>query len=234
MGNARTIKHVIYVGVILALLLCVTALSASAVIGIFTWDNWTHLWAQISIEEFERLIESWGTWGVLAAIGLMVVHSFIPFPAEFVAIANGMVYGTFWGAVITWSGAMLGAFLSFGLTRVLGQPFVYKMVSNRRVQTIDDWVACHGGKTLLLSRFIPVISFNLINYAAGLTRLSWWTFAWATGIGILPLTIIMVIMGDQMETLPWYAWGLLFMAGLVLWLLAHRLSKKPAGIDLDS
>ena len=163
----------------------------------------------------------------------MVVHSFIPFPAEFVAIANGMVYGSFWGTVITWAGAMLGAFLSFGLTRLLGQPFVYKMVSSRRVRVIDDWVTHHGGKTLLLGRFIPVISFNLINYAAGLTRLSWWTFAWATGIGILPLTIIMVIMGDQMETLPWYAWGLLFMAGLVLWLLAHRLSR-PAGIDLDS
>jgi len=220
-------------GVILALLLCITALSAAAMIGIFTWDNWTHLWAQISIEEFEHLIESWGAWGVFAAIGLMVVHSFIPFPAEFVAIANGMVYGSFWGTVITWAGAMLGAFLSFGLTRLLGQPFVSKMVSSRRVRAIDDWVTHHGGKTLLLSRFIPVISFNLINYAAGLTRLSWWTFAWATGIGILPLTIIMVIMGDQMETLPWYAWGLLFMAGLVLWLLAHRLSK-PAGIDLDS
>jgi len=29
-------------------------------------------------------------WGVIASILLMVAHSFIPFPAEFVAIANGM------------------------------------------------------------------------------------------------------------------------------------------------
>ena len=35
----------------------------------------------------------------------------------------------------------------------------------------------------LFSRFLPVISFNLINYAAGLTAISWWTFSWATGIG---------------------------------------------------
>lgn len=46
-------------------------------------------------------------------------YTFLPFPAEFVAIANGMVHGAFWGTVITWAGAMLGAFLSFGLTRLV-------------------------------------------------------------------------------------------------------------------
>ena len=232
MGNTRTLKHLLYVGLILALLISALFLSIAAMSGLFEWDSWTRLWARFSIEEFERLIESWGAWGVFAAIGLMIVHSFIPFPAEFVAIANGMIYGTLWGTIITWVGAMLGAFLSFGLTRMLGRPFVKKMLSNNRLQTVDDWVAHHGGKTLLLSRFIPVISFNLINYAAGLTRLSWWTFAWATGLGILPLTTIMVIMGDQMETLPWYAWGLLGAVGLALWLLAHHLSK-PKNRETD-
>ena len=41
-----------------------------------------------------------------------------------------------------------------------------------------------------------MISFNLINYAAGLTAISWWTFSWATGLGILPLTFLMVAGGD--------------------------------------
>ncbi|MDJ0957975.1 MAG: TVP38/TMEM64 family protein [Arenicellales bacterium] len=226
MGNARTLKQQFYIGLIFVLLLAVVFLSVAAISGLYGWDSWTRLWAQFSIEEFEHLIESWGPWGVFAAIGLMIVHSFVPFPAEFVAIANGMIYGTLWGTVITWVGAMLGAFLSFGLTRMFGRPFVNKMLSNKRLQTVDNWVAHHGGKTLLLSRFIPVISFNLINYAAGLTRLSWWTFAWATGLGILPLTTIMVIMGDQMDTLPWYAWVLLVAAGVALWILAHYLSKS--------
>lgn len=216
MGNARTLRFVLYAGLIAALLLSIVFVSVTAMGG---------LWAQTSIEEFEHLIESWGVWGVCAAIGLMVIHSFIPFPAEFVAIANGMVYGAFWGTVITWVGAMLGAFLSFGLTRVLGRPFVDKMLANTQRQTVDDWMANHGGGALLVSRFIPVISFNVINYAAGLTRLSWWTFAWATGLGILPLSTIMVIMGDQMGALPWYAWPSLGAVGLGLWLLAHRLSK---------
>jgi uncharacterized membrane protein YdjX (TVP38/TMEM64 family) len=225
MGNAWTRRRLLYAGLISALLFGIVFLIATAMGGLFQGDGWARLWAQASIEEFERLIESWGGWGVVAAIGLMVIHSFIPFPAEFVAIANGMVYGALWGTVITWVGAMLGAFLSFGLTRMLGRPFVEKMLAHRRWQTVDDWVANYGGRTLLLSRFVPVISFNVINYAAGLTRLSWWTFGWATGLGILPLTTIMVIMGDQMDALPWYVWCSLGAVGLALWPLAHRLSK---------
>ena len=56
---------------------------------------------------------------------------------------------------------------------------------------------------MLVSRFIPVIAFNLINYAAGLTRVSWWTFIWTTSIGILPLTILMAYLGARMMELSW-------------------------------
>jgi uncharacterized membrane protein YdjX (TVP38/TMEM64 family) len=63
-----------------------------------------------------NFIRSLGAWGPLGSIGLMTLHSFVPFPAELLTIANGMVFGSFWGVVITWSGAMLGAYASFGLT----------------------------------------------------------------------------------------------------------------------
>ncbi len=72
----------------------------------------------ISVQTIEETIRSWGIWGVLLSIGLMVLHSFVPFPAEFIAIANGMAYGAVWGTAITWTGAMLGAFCAFGTARV--------------------------------------------------------------------------------------------------------------------
>ncbi|MCH9013165.1 MAG: hypothetical protein IIA68_08905, partial [Proteobacteria bacterium] len=50
-----------------------------------------------TVQDIEDTIVSWGPWGVAASVGLMVLHSFIPFPAEFLAIANGMIYGPFWG-----------------------------------------------------------------------------------------------------------------------------------------
>jgi len=175
-----------------------------------------------SPQEVEETIRSWGAWGILASIGLMVLHSFVPFPAEFLAIANGMVYGLLLGTVITWIGAMLGALLAFGLTRTLGRPLIEMLVARKNWHILDEWTAHRGGRIVLVSRFIPLIAFNLVNYAAGLMRISWWTFTWATGIGILPFTILMVAMGDFTGVLAWEAWALLGVAGLILWFLLRR------------
>lgn len=182
-----------------------------------------------SVQDIEDTILSWGPWGVAGSIGLMVLHSFLPFPAEFLAIANGMLYGPVWGIAITWSGAMLGAFAAFGLARWLGRPFVAQMVARRDWRALDDWAAHQGGSMVLIARFIPVIAFNLVNYAAGLTRISWWTFAWSTGIGILPMTALMVIMGDNIDSLAWEWWVLLLAAALALWFAVRRkLAPPPA------
>ncbi len=175
-----------------------------------------------SAKGIEVTIQSWGAWGVFASIGLMILHSFVPFPAEFLAIANGMVYGPLWGTVVTWTGAMLGAFLAFGLARALGRPFVAMLVARKDRHLLDELVATQGGRLVLISRFVPVIAFNLVNYAAGLTRISWWTFAWATGIGILPMTTLMVVMGDRIETLAWQMWLLVGAGALILWFAFHH------------
>ena len=114
-------------------------------------------------EAFVELIRGWGAWGVAGSLALMVAHSFVPFPAECLALANGMVFGVFWGTVITWSGAMLGAWLAFGLARTLGRPFVARALSAHQRARIDAWSGEHGWSALLAARLVPVIAFNLIN-----------------------------------------------------------------------
>lgn len=156
-----------------------------------------------AFESFPQMIEDMGWMGPVGIILLMIIHCFVPFPAEFVAIAAGGAFGTFYGTLFTWLGAMIGAALSFALTRIFGQPFVAWALPERQKTMLDKWTEDQGATTLLISRFIPVIAFNLINYAAGLTRVSWWTFLWTTGIGILPLTTLMVYMGAQMSHLSW-------------------------------
>ncbi len=156
-----------------------------------------------SYHKFPAKIRELGFLGQLSIIGLMIIHSFIPFPAEFVALAAGNAYGTVHGTILTWIGAMLGASLSFGLTRIFGHPFVSWILPIRQQKMLDKWTDDQGAMTLLVSRFIPLIAFNLINYAVGLTKISWWTFLWTTGLGILPLTALVVHMGGQMQELSW-------------------------------
>jgi len=211
--HRRTI--LVITAVLLTLLIAVIAVSAFAV-QFYGADPMT--W----VEELEILILSWGQWSILASICLMMLHSFIPFPAEFLAIANGMLFGPIWGTVITWSGAMLGAILAFGLARFLGRPFVKLVLARRQLKQLEKWSDDQAAHWVFLARFVPVIAFNLVNYAAGLTGISWWTFIWTTAIGILPMTALMVTMGASVHQLDWYWWLILLVSGFFTWLLLRR------------
>ena len=217
---------------LLALMVTLTIVGG-AVLGFFLVDQ---MEGEISVRAFEDVIRSWGHWWVLASIDLMVLHSFVPFPAEFVALANGMLYGPVWGSVITWVGGMLGAFLAFGLSRAFGRPFVETIMARRHWQRLDDWTGEHAAQMVFLARFLPVISFNLVNYAAGLTRISWWTFGWTTGLGILPVTISMAVLGDQARSMSWYWWFVLLAVAGFGWLaiqrgLRNRIAKRTVAMQ---
>lgn len=194
--------------------------------GLMPADQWYSWWPHLSLAEAVQLIRESGHWGVAASIGLMVAHSFVPFPAELIALANGMVYGWLWGTAVTWTGAMIGAMLSFGLSRRFGRPFVERCLGHSRLRRVDDWLAYYGEGSLMFSRFIPVIAFNLINYAAGLTRIRWWPFFWITAVGILPLTVLTVALGDHWYHVPNWAWIALPALGLLMWLATHLVMRR--------
>jgi uncharacterized membrane protein YdjX (TVP38/TMEM64 family) len=197
--------------------------------GALLWWRWG---VTPSVAEIERFILSLGAWGVLASIALMVLHSFVPFPAEFLALANGMLYGPFWGTVVTWAGAMLGAFAAFALARRLGRPFVERRLAPRHRRRLDEWADREGWRTLLVVRFLPIVAFNLVNYAAGLTRIPLGVFAAATAIGTAPRAFAYTALGGSIGNLrspeAAIAVGVLVVMGLVGLVLLYRERRRAA------
>jgi uncharacterized membrane protein YdjX (TVP38/TMEM64 family) len=187
----------------------------------------------LSVEGIERIAAAWGAWAPVASIALMVLHSFVPFPAELIAIANGMLFGQVWGTLVTWIGAMLGAALAFALARRFGKPLVDRLIVRKAWAGAEALHACCDARTLLLARLVPVISFNLINYAAGVLGVGWWRFLWTTSLGILPITVASVALGNQLTGPMWDLW--LAVSGLLLafylgwrWYSARR-PRDPLG-----
>jgi uncharacterized membrane protein YdjX (TVP38/TMEM64 family) len=175
------------------------------------------------VRRIEEIIDAWGPWGILISVALMVLHSFVPFPAEFLAMANGMLYGPVLGTFVTWLGAMLGALLAFGLSRWLGRRFVERMFAGQQLHRIEAWTDERAVHWVFLARFVPVIAFNLVNYAAGLTRIGWWTFTWTTAVGIIPMTALMVTMGASVHHMEWQWWLALLAGGFLAWFFMRRL-----------
>ncbi len=169
-----------------------------------------------SPQDLRALIVSTGLWAPLASIALMIVHSFVPFPAELLAIANGVVFGLASGLFLTWFGALCGAWLAFALARWAGDKWVRGLIGETRWRTMRTWIDERGTGGLLAVRLIPVISFNLVNYAAGLAGVGWWKFTWTTALGILPIATGSVLIGSHMVEAPAWLWGVVGAVAVVL------------------
>jgi len=183
-------------------------------------------------EGLDALVARAGIWGPLLIIGLMTVAVVAsPLPSAPIAMAAGAAYGHVWGTVQVVIGAELGALIAFGLARVLGYD-----VSRRVFGTSVD-AGLLGSQnaltwTVFASRLMPFISFDIISYAAGLSRLHAWRFALATLAGIIPTSFVLAhfgteaVSGDPGRT-TWAVLGLGLITGLpLLWIAARRQSGK--------
>ncbi len=65
-----------------------------------------------------------------------------------------------------------------------------------RLGSLDQLTEQSGFAWLLRLRLIPVVPFNLLNFASGLTALRWRSFAVATAVGILPGTLVYTFFAD--------------------------------------
>lgn len=188
----------------------------------------------VSTTDIPRLAEAlraWSPWSALASIGLMILHSALPLPGEIIALANAMIFGPTLGAVITWIGAMLGAIVAYVAARYLGKIQTPLPIDPRLQDRIQR--ACTRPTSLLVLRLIPVISFNLINYAAGLCGVGWWTFLWTTAIGILPMVFGISYFGQAMLDAPFWAWITLAIVLALMPVLASLRLFRPTRIRSD-
>ena len=172
---------------------------------------WELLW-QPTPERLSHALPRTAFWVATTLIGLMVLHTLVPLPAELLAVAAGMTLGPVWGSLTIWSGAMLGAALGFYLARTLGRPFVQHLITLRRLEVWLARLQDVDGRYLVAVRLLPIISFNLINYALGLSPIGWWRFFWTTGIGIIPVTLLAVAFGAYWQQ----RWMLVLTAGSAL------------------
>lgn len=212
--------HAMRLGVVLGLLGLLLLIGLSAPLRELLWA----LVTDPSTEGVQRLLASTPVWLPLVIIGLMILHTLVPVPAEFLAVAAGMTLGPLWGFVTIWIGAMLGAYLGFLLARAFGQPVLRLLVSPARLERSQRWLQRVDIPILLAVRLLPVLSFNLINFALGLTTISWWRFSWTTAVGIVPATILMVTFGAHLN--DWRVLVLMALAALLLCLGGYAMLNR--------
>lgn len=178
--------------------------------------NW-YLGRIVSPQQLQRLIEGCGGWAPLAYIGAFILLPVFFFPVAVLALAGGLLFGLGWGTVYTVIGAGLNCALMFFIARRLGRRQVEAFLQRRLSPVWQARLAKVGGREgfflLILLRLIPAVPYNLINYAFGLTQISFRSYALASLIGILPGTVVFINIGDKLLDVSspdfWLAVGLL-------------------------
>ena len=146
-----------------------------------------------------EFIDEYGTYAILVSVALMVFQSLMaPLPAFLITFANANLFGWWQGAIISWSGAMLGAILCFYISRILGRDVVEKLTSKAGLEHFDEFFKKYGKHSILIARLLPFMSFDIVSYAAGLTSMGFASFLIATGLGQLPATIIYSYVGGML------------------------------------
>jgi uncharacterized membrane protein YdjX (TVP38/TMEM64 family) len=171
-----------------------------------------------------------GAWAPLVLAGLMVLQAVVaPLPSSPVTYVNGLLFGLWWGGLLSWASALVAAALCFALSRRFGRPAAQRFVTARALEWSDRFFERFGVYAVLLGRLLPVVSFDVVSYGAGLTRMSFVSFMAATAIGMIPGTLLYAYLGrlggESGGALMWTLVALTAL-GLIVLLAGRTVSRR--------
>ena len=119
----------------------------------------------------------------LAPLWLLLVYLARPLlllPVTLLTVAAGMLFGAVWGGVYAAAGALVSSSVAYGFGRWFGGELRVENSSGPLQR-----LTARPFETVLLCRFLGVPG-DLVNYAAGYLKISFWAFVAATLIGGAP------------------------------------------------
>ena len=118
----------------------------------------------------ENAMRALGPWGPVAHVVLFALGTVLFVPGSLLALTGGVLFGPVWGSILNLAGATLGATAAFLAARYLAGDWVRRKAGGRLDRLIAG-VEAEGWRFVAFVRLVPLIPFNLLNYALGVTRI---------------------------------------------------------------
>ncbi len=135
--------------------------------------------------------------------GLLMIGAILiaPIPASPLAIMAGKIFGPWQGMLYTLIAATLGAIIAFILARYfLGEVARNHLKSYTWYKKFSNMGEYKIAYLIALTRLMPQVSFDLVSYASGLTRIRLSFFALATFIGMIPIVFLLSFLGSFLQS----------------------------------
>jgi uncharacterized membrane protein YdjX (TVP38/TMEM64 family) len=179
------------------------------------------------------------TGGVVYAL-FYIAGTALFFPGLPLTLGAGFLYGAVIGTLVVSPASVAGASLAFLIARYFARDWVSRRLKKYpQAAAIDRAIEKNGFKAVVLLRLQPVLPFNILNYALGLTSIRLRDYMLASWIGMFPATVLYVYLGSVMDDISdllrgrpnsgvagrFLLWGGLAAIVVLVWWLG-RIAKK--------
>jgi len=183
------------------------------------------------LEHVRHVFDGFGVLAPVAYVAAVVVEVVVaPLPGLALYAPGGLIFGGFWGGLLSLIGNVIGAGIAFGLARTLGQETASRYLESSTLAATERRLAARGTWIVFLIRVNPLTSSDLVSYAAGLSSMRLRDLLLGTTAGMAPLCWIQAYAASGLvEAFPWLIEPLLALAlayvVAAIWLL-RRLATR--------
>lgn len=191
---------------------------------------WALLHGRLDPNAVQAAVGEPGALAPLIFVAAFAAATVVFLPGSLFGLAGGVLFGPLWGAVWNLIGGTLGATIAFLIARFVGGGWIAASAGGR-LETVLSGVAAEGWRFVALTRLVPIVPFNALNYVLGLTRIPLWHYVLATLVCMAPGALAYAWLGHAGraaaagggDALRYAALGL---AALALVAFAPRLARR--------
>lgn len=164
-----------------------------------------HIWGLLArgdIEETASFIASFGYWAILFSFLLTLFVNALGFPPAIIfSTANTLIFGIFWGIILSVAAETVGVTFSFILLRFFFRETAQKIINkNKTLANIDKYSGKRGFAVMLIARMVPYFPSIMLNAIGALSAMRLSDYVIASLIGKFPSTGIEAIIGHDTIT----------------------------------
>jgi len=135
----------------------------------------------------QQRVMHWGVWSAVCYPLLYAACNVLLLRGGVLSVGGGFFFGLWWGFLIVLLGNMVGAAISFFISRLIGERWLHRrLMLNPKLRALEPAVEREGWKIILLSQLHPLFPTSLMNYLYGLTKIRFRTCMLWVAIGQAP------------------------------------------------
>lgn len=194
----------------------------------------------LTAETAPQWMQNQSIFAALGGILLLIGDVVLPVPSSAVMIANGLLYGIFFGTLLSLIGNVGSALVGFWLGR-RGSSLIETFITPKEMDQADQLLKRWGAFAIIVSRPIPMIA-ETTTIMAGASQMRWRTLFGAAVLGSLPHAILFALTGATAAAFDnlMLAFGLSLAIAGIVWFIGHRyqnemaISEAEPPVDVDS